>query len=106
MAARYGTLPGAETLDNAAFFGSDGKTLKSPDQLRALVKAEKLDNGEVVSFCNTGHWAATNWFIVSEIAGNTNVKLYPESVVEWSKTDLPMENQPNRVKALLQDAQR
>ncbi len=106
MAARYGTLPGAESLDSAAFFGSDGKTLKSPDQLRALVKLEKLDNGEVVSFCNTGHWAATNWFIVSEIAGNTNVKLYPESVVEWSKTDLPMENQPNRVKALLQDAKR
>lgn len=106
MAARYGTLPGAESLDNAEFFGSDGKTLKSPEQLRALVKGEKLDTGEVVSFCNTGHWAATNWFIVSEIAGNTNVKLYPESVVEWSKTDLPMENQPSRVKALLQDARR
>jgi thiosulfate/3-mercaptopyruvate sulfurtransferase len=106
MAARYGTLPGAESLDFAEFFGSDGKTLKSPEQLRQLVKAQKLDNGEVVSFCNTGHWAATNWFIVSEIAGNANVKLYPESVVEWSKTDLPMENQPSRVKALLQDARR
>lgn len=106
MAARYGTLPGAESLDFAEFFGSDGKTLKSPEQLRQLVKAQKLDSGEVVSFCNTGHWAATNWFIVSEIAGNANVKLYPESVVEWSKTDLPMENQPSRVKALLQDARR
>ena len=39
----------------------------------------------LVSFCNTGHWASTNWFALSEIAGIPNVKLYPESMVGWSK---------------------
>ena len=59
-----------------------------------------------VSFCNTGHWAATNWFVMSEIAGNKEVKLYPESIVGWSKSPLPMENEPSRVTALIQDVKR
>lgn len=105
-AARYGTLPGAEQLDFAVFFGADGKTLKPAAELRKILADAKLDKGDVVSFCNTGHWAATNWFVASEIGGNKQVKLYPESVVEWSKTDLPMQNQPSRISALIQDAKR
>jgi thiosulfate/3-mercaptopyruvate sulfurtransferase len=105
-AARYGTLPGAHWLDNAAFFNADDKTLKPEGELLKIARQAGLADKPTVSFCNTGHWAATNWFVLSEIAGNKNVKLYPESVVEWSKTDLPMENQPSRVTALMQDAKR
>ena len=43
---------------------------------------------------------------MSEIAGNKSVKLYPASVVEWSQSDLPMDNQPSRLSALMQDAKR
>ncbi|MDC3348441.1 hypothetical protein OAV60_03885, partial [Paracoccaceae bacterium] len=43
------------------------------------------DDGPVVSFCNTGHWAATNWFMMSEVQGMDGVKLYPESMVGWTK---------------------
>ncbi|RJG05031.1 sulfurtransferase [Noviherbaspirillum cavernae] len=105
-AARYGTLPGAQTLDNASFFNADKKTLKPAGELLQIVQQANLANKPAVSFCNTGHWAATNWFVLSELAGNKEVKLYPESVVEWSKTDLPMDNQPSRVTALVQDAKR
>lgn len=104
--ARYGTLPGARTLDNASFFGKGQVTLKPDAELRGLVQQAGIDSTPTVSFCNTGHWAATNWFVLSEIAGNKNVKLYPESVVEWSKSDLPMDNEPSRVTALIQDAKR
>lgn len=105
-AARYGTLPGAKWLDNAGFFSADSKTLKPANELQQVIQQAGLAGKEAVSFCNTGHWAATNWFVLSEVGGNQSVKLYPESVVEWSKTDLPMENQPSRVTALVQDAQR
>lgn len=104
--ARYGTLPGARALDNAGFFAKGQVTLKPDAELRTLVQQAGVDSAPTVSFCNTGHWAATNWFVLSEIAGNKNVKLYPESVVEWSKSDLPMDNEPSRVTALLQDAKR
>ncbi|MEC7558641.1 MAG: sulfurtransferase, partial [Pseudomonadota bacterium] len=34
--------------------------------------------------CNTGHWAATNWFVLSEVLGRDDVKLYDGSMVEWT----------------------
>jgi thiosulfate/3-mercaptopyruvate sulfurtransferase len=105
-AARYGTLPGAQSLDNASFFKPGKQTLKPVGELLQAVRQAGLAGKDTVTFCNTGHWAATNWFVLSEMTGNKNVKLYPESVVEWSKTDLPMENQPSRVTALMQDAKR
>ena len=61
---------------------------------------------ETVSFRNTGHWAATNWFAMSEVLGQKNVKLYAGSMVEWSQdpNGLPMANVPGRTTQLLQDA--
>lgn len=105
-AARYGTLPGARSLDNATFFNKDDKTLKPASEIMQAVRQANLEDKSAVSFCNTGHWAATDWFVLHEIAGNQNVKLYPESIVEWSRTKLPMQNEPSRLTALLQDAKR
>ena len=56
---------------------------------------------EVVSFCNTGHWAATNWFALSELAQLEDVKLYPGSMVEYSKTGGEMANAPGLIRNLL-----
>ncbi len=105
-AARYGTLPGAQSFDNAQFFPKEGTTLKPASELKALVAQAGAASAPAVSFCNTGHWAATNWFVMSEIAGNKAVKLYPASVVEWSQSERPMQNQPSRVSALVQDVKR
>jgi thiosulfate/3-mercaptopyruvate sulfurtransferase len=60
---------------------------------------------ETISFCNTGHWAATNWFAMSEVLGHKNVILYAGSMVDWSQdaNGLPMANVPNRAKQLLID---
>ena len=81
-------------------------SLSQAYQLLALVALSGADAAPAVSFCNTGHWAATNWFVMSEIAGNKSVKLYPASVVEWSQSERTMENQPSRVTALVQDVKR
>lgn len=76
-----GTLAGAVNIVHETFFG--GPRLDVPEvrltELRALTAGR-----EVVSFCNTGHWAATNWFVLSELAGIESVKLYPESMVGWT----------------------
>ena len=54
-----------------------------------------VSKGTVV-FCNTGHWGATGWFALSEVAGVKNVRLYAESMVDWTQSDplLPMDNVP------------
>ncbi len=86
VAVKAGTLKGAESLPFEKWF--DGGDVKITDPAHAAEIAKDMGAGEdeeIVSFCNTGHWAATNWFALSELAGKENVKLYPESMVGWVK---------------------
>ena len=96
-AARPGILPGAEQFSFELFFDKNTPLLKHADEVQALVSANKLDQAGTISYCNTGHWAATNWFVLSEVAGIRDVKLYAESMVEWSALNRPMENVPTSV---------
>ena len=94
-AARPGTLPGAANLEYTSFFDQGSPAMsQAMDSPGLLEKLGVEDGEEIVSFCNTGHWAATNWFALSEVAGLDNVKLYPGSMVEYSNTDNEMENTP------------
>ena len=46
-----------------------------------------------IVFCNTGHWASTTWFVLSEVLELPNVKNYDGSMVEWtSDLSRPLEN--------------
>ncbi|MGB0412380.1 MAG: sulfurtransferase [Pikeienuella sp.] len=89
-AAKAGTLRGALRVLHSSWFGERGAVMAStPAVVRQIVANAGYDAGQadgqmLVSFCNTGHWAATNWFALSEVAGIENVKLYPESMVGWS----------------------
>jgi len=101
-AARPGTLPGAESYPYTNFFQSGATAITPGGDAGAIRKALGIkDDEEVVSFCNTGHWAATNWFAMSELAGMKDVKLYPGSMVEYSQTDGKMEHVPGLVQNLL-----
>lgn len=94
-AARPGTLPQSQYFEHAGWF-SDGPAIVDAAAARALAQAEGFAAADrLVSFCNTGHWAATNWFALSELAGIDNVKLYPESMVGWSNAGHEMANVPS-----------
>lgn len=95
VAARPGTLPGAENVAHSEWFVPGTPSIT--DSASAASLAEKFGlntDEEVVAFCNTGHWAATDWFALSELAGVPNVKLYPDSMVGYSQTDHAMANTP------------
>ena len=49
--------------------------LKHADEIDAIVSANGLNQPGTISYCNTGHWAATNWFVLSEVAQVDSVKL-------------------------------
>lgn len=91
-ATRFGHLPGAVNFDQAQFYDTKANRLKSVQELASLVPQQiSGSDSEVISYCNTGHWAATNWFVLSELLGRKNVTLYDESMVGWShNTTLPM----------------
>lgn len=94
-AKKPGTIPGAINHSFANFFEKDTPAISKvsdPDALKVALGIKEKE--EVISFCNTGHWAASHWFAVSELAGVENAKLYAGSMVEYSNADLPMENTP------------
>lgn len=99
-----GTIQGAVNVENSRWFQPGTSIFVSPDQARKIA-AELLPGeqaAETISFCNTGHWAATDWFALSEIVGVKNVRLYPESLAEWSQdASRPMDNVPGRGSQIL-----
>lgn len=83
-ANRFGRLPGAVHADNHGFYDAQTGRLKPAEELATLVPASLTPQSAIISYCNTGHWAATNWFVLSEILGYRDVALYDESMVGWT----------------------
>lgn len=82
---RPGTLPGAVNLPRPWLTVNNEGTLRSLKALRELFNAAKVPTeGKQIAFCNTGHDAAIGWFVLSEILGNEQVKMYDGSLAEWA----------------------
>jgi thiosulfate/3-mercaptopyruvate sulfurtransferase len=80
--ARPGRLPGAVHVDHAQAFEAGTGRLRAPAQLEALFAP--VPDGPAVSYCNTGHLASTNWFVLSEVLKRPGVTLYDGSMSEWA----------------------
>lgn len=97
-ASTPGTIAGARNVDNAVWFAPKSGALLDAPQVQSIARTHGIDTTQpTVSFCNTGHWAATNWFVLSEVLGQKDVKLYPESMVDWARSGLSMDNVPGRL---------
>jgi thiosulfate/3-mercaptopyruvate sulfurtransferase len=81
-AKAYGHIPGAVNVDSATFYDAKANRLKPQAELAAIAAA--LPGGPAVTYCNTGHWAATDWFVLSELIGRKDVRLYYGSMVDWT----------------------
>ncbi|MDI5921440.1 sulfurtransferase [Halomonas sp. LR5S13] len=84
-----GTIPGSVNLPHdGSFEERDGAYYLQPDALKARIDELGLDHeAPTVAFCNTGHWAASGWFQLSEIGGLENVTMYDGSMAEWTVND-------------------
>jgi thiosulfate/3-mercaptopyruvate sulfurtransferase len=81
-AKAYGHIPGAVSLDSARFYDPVINRLRPKAELAAI--AATIPSGPTVAYCNTGHWAATDWFVLSVILERPDVRLYDGSMVEWT----------------------
>ncbi len=102
-----GTLPGAQQLDFNQWFVPGTSTFVDAAAAKQIAaKVQRQSGQDMVAFCNTGHWAATDWFGLSEMAGLPNVKLYAGSMVDWTQQPgtPELENQPSRAESLAYDA--
>ncbi len=102
-AAAPGTIAGSVDFSNMRWFPQGGGALPAPAVLEAIAQglpAQESRARQTISFCNTGHWAATNWFVLSELLHRPGVRLYPGSMVDWSRHDEPMTHVPSRTDQL------
>ena len=83
----YGHIPGALNIDSAEFYDPKTNRLKAEGRTRAI--ADTVPAGPAVSYCNTGHWAATDWFVLHELLGRKDARLYAGSMVEWTSNAQP-----------------
>ena len=85
-ATRFGHIPGAVNFDQAKFYDKATNRLKTKDDLASLLPKPVADGDTpIISYCNTGHWAATNWFVLTQVLGKQNVSLYDDSMVGWTR---------------------
>ncbi len=82
QAKRPGRLPDALHLDHVLAF-DPARRLRPMVELEALFG--DVPDKPVVHYCNTGHQAATTWFILSELLGRRGSTLYDGSMSEWTE---------------------
>ncbi|MAA90754.1 MAG: sulfurtransferase [Deltaproteobacteria bacterium] len=87
-----GTIPGSRNVPQD-WLTIDGKgTFRNIPALQQIMKSQGVpDQGSVIAFCNTGHWSTLDWFVMSELLGNKDARMYDGSMLEWTAAGMPME---------------
>ncbi len=93
-----GHLPGAKSFPTDAIVQTkDGVTrfMTAADYKHIFGVYNISDNAPTTTYCNTGHLASGAWFVVHEILGNKNSKLYANSMNEWTNLGNPTVGLPS-----------
>ena len=86
LVTRPGQIPGAISLDNALFYDTAADRLKPIDELtKQLPPKLSVFGTQIIVYCNTGHWSSINWFVLHELLGFDNTRLYEGSIAAWSR---------------------
>jgi thiosulfate/3-mercaptopyruvate sulfurtransferase len=78
----YGHIGHAINLDHASFYDPAANRLRPRADLARI--AAQVPSGAAITYCNTGHWAATDWFVLSEILGRRDTRVYDGSMAAWT----------------------
>lgn len=92
-----GHIPGAKSFPFELMLRGTPSRFVALDELKQLnsgmgVAADKPS----ITYCNTGHLASGGWFVMHELMGNKQARLYDGSMLEWT-----LEQQP--VKAMIME---
>mgnify|MGYP001315047809 CR=1 FL=1 len=82
QARAAGHIPGAINIDYVEAFDAARGRLRPLAELQALFS--RVPPLPVISYCNTGHTAALNWFVLSEMLGRP-ARLYDGSMTGWTQ---------------------
>jgi thiosulfate/3-mercaptopyruvate sulfurtransferase len=87
--SRLGHIPSAKSLPAPWLwtFAEGVGTYKNIDELREMASGiiGKDASKEIIVYCGVGGYASTAWFVLQEVLGYTNVKVYDGSAQEWTR---------------------
>ena len=80
-----GHIPGAKPYPNELLSSNmPAKFLKVSDSKNLFEQMGIKTDKDSITYCNSGHLATGSWFVLSELMGNKNVKMYDGSMHEWT----------------------
>ena len=86
LVSRAGRIPGAINLPFSAFYDEAAHRLKPTAALASLLPPTLTGRGtKVIAYCNTGHWSSIDWFVLHELLGYRNTRLYDGSMAAWTR---------------------
>jgi len=83
-AGAAGHIPGAIHIDYVRCYDTAANRLLPVGELERLFACLPPDR-PVVSYCNTGHTAALNWFVLARVLKRGRVTLYDGSMTQWTE---------------------
>jgi thiosulfate/3-mercaptopyruvate sulfurtransferase len=90
-ADRGGHIPGSENVNWVNAVDESGQFLDS-QKLSAIYESKGIKTDKAVyTLCQTAVRATHTWFVLQELLGYDNVKVYDGSWIEWGNSDLPIE---------------
>lgn len=81
-----GHIPGAKNLAHPQLADEKTHAFKSVADLKTLVSEAGIDPTKpTITYCDSGHLSSGQWFVLSQLMGDKNVRLYDGSMHEWTK---------------------
>ena len=91
-ADRGGHIPGSENINWVNAVDQSGQFLDA-DKLSSIYESKGIKTEKAVyTLCQTAVRATHTWFVLQELLGYENVKVYDGSWIEWGNSELPIES--------------
>ena len=86
-----GHIPSAKNYPHELLTGNMPAKFVSNSMTKEMLQQLGLNiNDTTVAYCNSGHLATGVWFVMSELMGKKNVKLYDGSMHQWTLEKRPV----------------
>lgn len=83
----YGHIPGSRNLPYKFLHPAKGSSAFLPEKkLQKIISALKIDlNNELILYCNSAYECSSDWFVLHEILGHKDVRIYDGSLHQWTQ---------------------